>query len=124
MKIASQLLVVIALMLSPMLNSASAQIKNSQTASVKVYGNCGMCKKNIEAAANKKGAVKAKWDESTKMLSFTFDSKKTSAEEILQRVADAGYDNEKFSASASAYSKLHSCCQYERKPVADSTKVK
>ena len=31
---------------------ASAQIKNKTTETVKINGNCGMCKKTIETAAN------------------------------------------------------------------------
>ena len=33
---------------------ASAQIKNSKTETVKIYGNCDMCKSKIETAGNLK----------------------------------------------------------------------
>ncbi len=32
---------------------SQAQIKNAKTETVKVYGNCGMCKTTIEKAGNK-----------------------------------------------------------------------
>jgi len=95
-------------------SSCQAQIQNSKTESVKVYGNCGSCKKTIEKAANAKGIAKADWNIETGMLTLTYDSTKTSRGDILKRVADAGYDNEKFTATNEAYSKLNACCQYDR----------
>ncbi len=80
----------------------------------KVFGNCGMCEKKIETAALKNGAIKASWDEDTKVLAVNFDAKKTSSDKILKGIAYAGYDNEKYLAPAEAYDNLHSCCKYER----------
>lgn len=92
--------------------TASAQTSTSIT--YKVLGNCGMCEKTIEKAALKKGVTKADWDKNTKILSLEFNAKKTSADEILKSVANAGYDNEKYTAPDAAYNKLPECCQYER----------
>ncbi|MBL7931084.1 MAG: DUF3347 domain-containing protein [Bacteroidia bacterium] len=91
----------------------NAQNKNTVTEIYKVSGNCGTCKKTIEAAATKK-ATKANWDENKKELHVSYDSKKTTGDEILKSVAYAGYDNEKYYAPETAYSKLPECCQYER----------
>ena len=126
MKIRNQKLLWVIILLSLNLSACDAQIKNAQKLTVMVYGNCGMCKKTIETAANKKGLVKAEWNENTKMLSLTFDSTKTNKDEILTRIANAGYDNEKFLAPDSVYARLHGCCQYDRvkKTAADSTLVK
>lgn len=96
------------------LTSCEAQIKNAKTETVKVYGNCGMCKKKIETAANEKGIVKADWNVETNMLTITYNTKKTSQDAILKKVADAGYDSDKFTASNETYNALHGCCQYER----------
>lgn len=96
------------------LTSSTAQIKNAQTETVKIYGNCGMCEKTIETAAFQKGKASADWDRDTKMAVITFDSKKTNLDEILKRIALAGYDNDKFTAPDEAYAGLHACCQYER----------
>ncbi|HCI58059.1 MAG TPA: mercury transporter, partial [Bacteroidetes bacterium] len=35
-------------------SSCNAQIKNAKTETVKIYGNCEMCEKTIEAAGNVK----------------------------------------------------------------------
>ena len=91
-----------------------AQIKNAQTETVKVYGNCGMCKTTIEKAGSKKKLYKTDWNEETKMASITYDSKKTSADAVLKNIALSGYDNLNYLAPDDAYNKLHGCCKYER----------
>ncbi len=95
-------------------NNYNAQIQNARTETAKVYGNCGMCKTTIEKAINEKDVVEAVWNKDTKILSLTYDPKKTNRKAILKKVAEAGYDNEAYQAPKTAYDKLHSCCQYER----------
>jgi copper chaperone CopZ len=99
----------------------NAQVKNGKTETVKVYGNCGMCKKTIEKAANEKGVSKAVWDEKTSMLTITYNPAKTSTDAILKKVALAGYDSDTFRADDTTYNNLHGCCQYER-PAAKEVK--
>ena len=94
--------------------SCNGQIKNAKILSLKIDGNCEMCEKTIETAANKKNTVKLDWDKDTKIASLTYDSSKTSEDEILKRVALAGYDNEKFLAPNEAYANLPECCKYDR----------
>lgn len=94
--------------------SCTAQIKNPKTETVKVWGNCGMCKETIEKAANKKGIAQAEWNEETKQVTITYNTEKTNKNEILKRIALAGYDNEVFAAPDQAYNNLHGCCQYDR----------
>lgn len=94
--------------------SCATPIKNAKTETYKVAGNCEMCKTTIETAANKKGTSKAEWDKDKKIMSLTYDSKQTTATEVLKRIAYAGYDNEQFLAPDDAYSKLPGCCQYDR----------
>lgn len=91
-----------------------AQIKNAKTETVKIYGNCGMCKTTIEKAGNLKKVASVDWNKDTKMATLTYDAKKTNQDEILKRVALAGYDSEKFLAPDDVYSNLHGCCQYDR----------
>ena len=93
-----------------------AQIMNAKTDTVHIYGNCGMCETTIEKAALKKDVAQADWDRMTKMAVITYDSKKTTLNDVLKRIADAGYDNDAYRAPDEAYNKLHMCCQYERKP--------
>ncbi len=94
--------------------NSQAQIKNAKTKTVKVNGNCGMCETTIEKAANKKNISKANWNQETKIATITFDSKKTTLTAVLKNIADAGYDNEQFTAPDDVYNNLHGCCQYDR----------
>ena len=93
---------------------ANAQIKNAKTEKVKIYGNCGMCETTIEKAGNLKKVAQVDWDKDTKIATLTYDSTKTSQDEILKRIALAGYDSEKFLAPDAAYESLAGCCKYER----------
>lgn len=97
-----------------LLTACTAQIKNQKTETIKVYGNCDMCEKTIENAADDKGKAKADWDQETKMAVITYDSQKTTSDEVLKRIAYAGYDNEKYLAPDDAYAKLPECCRYAR----------
>ncbi len=114
MKFTSKIVMMIAALLSFATNRSYAAIKNPKTETLKVYGNCDMCKNRIEEAANKKDLAKGDWNADTKMLTLTYDSEKTSAAEVMKRVAYAGYDNALFLAPDAAYAKLPGCCQYER----------
>ena len=91
-----------------------AQLKNSKTETVKIYGNCGMCEKTIEKAGSIKKIAIVDWNKETKMATLTYDAKKTTQDEILKRIALAGYDSDKFLAPDTVYSELAECCQYDR----------
>lgn len=95
-------------------SSCNAQIKNAKTESVKIYGNCEMCEKTIETAGSVEKIANVDWNKDTKMATITYDSTKTNQDEILKRIALAGYDSDKFLAPDDVYSKLAGCCQYER----------
>lgn len=90
-------------------NTPAANIK---TDTLSVKGNCDMCKDRIENAALIKGVKKATWDKHTQKLTVIYDSTKTSAEKILKSIADAGHDNEKFTAPDEVYNRLPKCCAY------------
>ena len=102
--------------------SLFAQIKNAKTETVKVYGNCGMCKSKIEKAATQKNISKAEWNEETAMATITYDEKLTNKEAILKKIALVGYDSDAFKATDAAYNKLHGCCQYDRPKTATADK--
>jgi copper chaperone CopZ len=124
MKTIKKIVMAIIVLLS--MTMAQAQIKNAKTETVKVYGNCGMCKSKIEKAGNLKKVAKVDWNENTQMATITYDAKKTSTDEILKRIALAGYDSDKFLAPDAVYNNLHGCCQYDRlakTPVATETKT-
>lgn len=95
-------------------SGAYAQIKNAQKETVKISGNCGMCESKIEKAGTVKKVSEVDWDKETGIAMISYDATKTTSEEILKRIALAGYDNEKFRAPDDVYSNLHGCCQYDR----------
>jgi mercuric ion binding protein len=86
----------------------------SKTETIKVSGNCGMCKDRIEKAAKDEGATTAAWDSKTKMLTVTFDDSKTNTDALAKKIASVGHDTEKYKASDDVYAKLPGCCHYER----------
>jgi len=105
---------------------AISQISFAQTKTetFNVSGNCGMCKATIEKAAKNAGATTASWDATTKKLTVKYLSSTTNTAKIQQEVASAGYDNAGFKASDAAYSKLHTCCQYDRTAGSSTTDEK
>ncbi|TYA53127.1 heavy-metal-associated domain-containing protein [Formosa maritima] len=79
-----------------------------------VRGNCGMCKKTIEKAANGvEGVASANWDVDKKKIDISFDDTKTDAMAIHKAIAASGYDTEKVAGSEEAYKDLPGCCQYD-----------
>lgn len=117
MKLISQLLVAITVLLS--FTVCNAKIKNSVTTTVKVYGNCETCKTTIEKTGSLKNTAKVDWDADTKIATLTYDSKKTNQDAILKQIALSGYDSKKFLAPDEIYSKLPACCQYDREAKVD-----
>ncbi len=100
-----------------------AQIKNAKTETVKISGNCDMCKKTIETAGNKKGISKTVWNEQTKFASITYNSEKTTKDAVLKNIALAGYDSELFLAPDAAYNSLPNCCKYDRENKSAETSI-
>ncbi len=93
----------------------SSVAQTTKTETIKVWGNCGMCKTTIEKAARKAGATKASWNEDSKELKVTYAANKTSSAKIQEAIAKAGYDTQEYTADNGAYSKLPACCHYDRK---------
>jgi copper chaperone CopZ len=92
--------------------NSKMDMTSGKTETIKVSGNCEMCKARIEKAAKIDGVSKAEWSEKAKTLTATFDPAKTSIDAIGKKIAAVGYDNEKAKATDVAYNKLPSCCQY------------
>lgn len=79
-----------------------------------VRGNCGMCKKNIETAANNvDGVVMANWDIDLKKIDVKFDDTKTDEKAIHKAIAASGYDTDEVAGNEDAYKDLPQCCQYD-----------
>lgn len=89
--------------------------ETAKTATFKVWGNCGMCKETIEKSVKTEGIYKADWNKDTKIMEIAYDTTMTNLAQIQQQIAAAGYDNEGYTGSDTAYSSLHKCCKYERK---------
>lgn len=95
--------------------SAREQDTKSKTETLKVLGNCDMCKSRIEKAAKTEdGVANASWDSKTRLLTLNYDPSKTNADSVAKKVAAAGYDTDKFKAGDKAYNALPACCRYDR----------
>jgi copper chaperone CopZ len=85
-----------------------------KTETLKVWGNCGMCKDRIESAIKAEGATSASWDSKTKMLAVSYNPSKTNLDALSKKLAAVGHDTEKYKAPDDVYAKLPGCCHYER----------
>ena len=103
---------IIAILAFVFTSNTNAQTATTKTETLKVSGNCDMCKASIEKAAKIDGVTKAEWNKKAKTLTATFDPAKTSLDAIGKKIAAVGYDNEKAKATDAAYDKLPGCCQY------------
>lgn len=105
------------------MQSANAQadkaerISTTKTQSIKVYGECGMCKKRIEKAANNVEGIKAaNWNEDSQTLTIKYDVfTKDIIDNVQKKVAAVGHDTEKYKADDLVYQALPGCCHYARK---------
>ena len=85
------------------------------TATFKVYGNCGMCKRKIEGALSEvKGIESASWDMGSKAMTVKYEAGAVNLDDIKAKIAAVGYDSDTHRAPDEVYNNLHGCCQYER----------
>ncbi|MDB4037183.1 copper chaperone, partial [Polaribacter sp.] len=83
-----------------------------------VRGNCGMCKKTIEEAANSvEGVASAIWDVDQKKIDISFGDGKIDAVAIHKAIAASGYDTEQVAGNEEAYDGLPGCCKYDHSMV-------
>ncbi len=93
----------------------AVQAQNIKADTIKVSGECGMCKNRIEKALKMPGIIAADYDPDTKLLAVKYNPDKITNDKIQKKVASVGHDTEKYRAEDSVYDKLPGCCQYERK---------
>lgn len=86
-----------------------------KTDSIKVSGNCQMCKDRIEESLYISGIKNAKWSPETKMLNYSYKPKKISKNQIKEKVAAVGHDAENYPGNQEAYATLPDCCKYREK---------
>lgn len=85
-----------------------------ETETIRVRGNCEMCKETIENAVAEMPSAKGEWNINTKVLNVQFDPKQTDFKSIMKNVARVGYDNELYLADDKVYNSVASCCLYDR----------
>ena len=114
MKLLNKLLIIVFVFIFGLNTFAQKQEFTKET--FKVWGNCEMCKTTIEKSLRKFDGVKsARWNVSTKQITVKYNAEETNLEAIKKQIASVGYDTEEFKADDKVYSKLHHCCQYDRK---------
>ena len=91
-----------------------SQMTTVKTDTLKVLGNCDMCKSRIESTVESEGANQAVWNASTKLLVVSYNPSKTNVDKLMKKLAAAGHDNEKYRADDKVYNSLPACCRYER----------
>ncbi len=94
-----------------------AQTTTEKTDTIKVYGECGMCKSRIQKILKIDGISSAVWDVDTKMLTVSYNPAIITNDDIQKKIATVGHDTEKYRADDKVYEKLPGCCHYERKKV-------
>ncbi|WP_413533157.1 DUF3347 domain-containing protein [Empedobacter brevis] len=94
--------------------SVNAQFKNQETKEFEVKGNCIKAKELIEKVGNQPRISKVNFDNETQMASISYNKDKTNSNEILKKIALAGFDNTVYMAPDEAYAKLGKDCQYSR----------
>jgi len=83
-----------------------------QTADIKTSAVCGHCEETItEALTYHKGVLAMNMDMETKVVSVRYKTKKTSVEDIRNKIASLGYNADEVKANKDAYAKLSPCCQ-------------
>ncbi len=88
----------------------SAEIK------IKTSAKCGMCKKRIEKdLGDSKGIINSNLDLKDKVITVTYNPKKTSPEKIKGIISKTGYDADEVMADATAHDNLPGCCQKNSK---------
>ena len=96
----------------------TAQGKASSLATVTIQTNAS---KNCKSCINRfkenvpffKGVKEYTFDPATVKLTITYDTKKTTADQIRKQISDLGYDADRVKANPAARAKLPACCRKE-----------
>jgi membrane fusion protein, copper/silver efflux system len=98
-----------------MMNSLQTTTVNITKEAFNVSGNCEMCKERVEKTSlSVKGVSSASWDVKTKSLTIEYDHEQTDLKAVAKAIADAGHDNQFFTAPDSVYNALPECCLYRK----------
>lgn len=91
-----------------------AETPKTETVKIKTSAICEMCKERIEKKlAFTKGVAESNLnvESKDKVVTVTFNPKKTSVDKIKKAISEVGYDAEEVAADAKGYEKLPSCCK-------------
>jgi len=83
---------------------------------LRVEGNCEMCKERLETALDVKGITLATWDIEKKILTVVYNPKKINLTQISKICNSVGHDTAISKASDKEFSTLHHCCDYRNNP--------
>jgi copper chaperone CopZ len=84
----------------------------TEVVKIKTSAQCESCKATIEKYMNfEKGVKSAELDYKTKILTVSYDSKKTTPEKLRIAVTKSGYDADSLLADPKAYDKLRKFCK-------------
>ncbi len=98
-----------------LLIAATGMFAQTTTETIKVNGECSMCKARIEKAAlSVDGVLTANWSIDRHILTVKYDKSKTNSDQIQRAIAAVGHDTEKYRADDEVYNNLPSCCHYDR----------
>ena len=94
--------------------SSKASTLTTITIQTNASKNCKSCvnrfKENVPFF---KGVKDYTFDTATAKLTVTYDTKKTTADQIRKQISDLGYDADKVKANPAARAKLPACCRKE-----------
>ncbi|RIV25087.1 heavy-metal-associated domain-containing protein [Fibrisoma montanum] len=79
---------------------------------IKTSAVCGMCKARIERNLSfEKGVKNAALDVKSKVVTITYNPKKTDVAKLKANIVKTGYDADELPADEVGYNKLPSCCK-------------
>ena len=98
--------------------ATAADSKASTLTTITIQTNAS---KNCKSCVNRfkenvpffKGVKEYTYDPATVKLTVTYDTKKTTADQIRKQISDLGYDADNVKANPSARAKLPACCRKE-----------
>ncbi len=92
--------------------SSFAQDGKEAQVQIKTSAVCKMCKATIEKyLAYEKGVKSSSLDVPSKVVTVTYNPKKTDLAKIKQAINKSGYDADELPADAKAYEALDDCCK-------------
>jgi len=92
--------------------SLAAEPPKTAELKIKTSAKCGMCKKRIERDLGvSKGIVYSNLNLDDKVVTITYNTKKTSPEKIKEVISKIGYDADEVVANQKSHDALPGCCQ-------------